>query len=689
VHIHFSRKQKLFIPISILAAILIFLGSLILYNSYQKIHTLQLLKDKVAFSTKLADTIHNLQKERGLSCGFVLDKNSSFRTRLMQQKKETDLAIINLENFAKSHMDTLYDAKRFITEVIDPLHNIRNSVIQNDLTYNEIIQSYTYLTDTFLQKISKLAIDSHVPAITSHILAYSNLLYMKEYRGIERALGVTITSQKVTSLRPRILFTSVLSMEKEKEKSFLIYASPEAIALYKEQLQKPFFKEIEKMRKYMIYQNMDHTEIDPVIWYETISKALNSLNIVGAFIQEETNRYIHKELHDVRSIFIIVNLLTALSVMIFILMLIALAKLIEDERRLRIVSDKYIISSITDLKGKIIDVSQAFSEISGYSKEELIGQPHNIVRHPDMPKEVFRELWESITHGHGWSGKIKNRTKDGGFYWVYAHVEPLYDANGIVDSYISIRLDITQSELLQEKVKEEEEKNRITQELMQQQSRLAQMGEMINMIAHQWRQPLNAITTTAVTLQLSAQREKLTHEKAIELAKKINGFAQHLSTTINDFRNFFKSTKDKVESNLESILESVLGIIESTLKNNNIKLDIIRKSEAVNFETYENELKQVILNLIKNAEDALLEKEVKDPRISVIIEGKKLIVKDNAGGIPEDILPKIFDPYFSTKLKKDGTGLGLYMSKIIVEEHCGGTLEVHNDDEGAVFTVTL
>ena len=688
MQIHFSRKQKLFIPISILAAILIFLGSLILYNSYQKIHTLQMLNDKISFSTKIANAIHHLQKERGLSCGYVLDRNSSFKERLWKQKKLTDNAIIELETFAKSHQETLAEGIPFIQDVISPLESIRRSVKQNDLTYNEIIQSYTYMTDTFLQTISRLATQSHVPVITSHILTYSNLLYMKEYRGIERALGVTICSQDSTDLRARILFTSILSMQNEKEKTFLIYASEDIKKRYKEEIHKPYFDEINKMRKLIIYQKDGERMIDAVSWYETITKTLNSLSHVANMVQAETKHYIHQELNDVRSIFIIVNLLTALSLLIFILMLVALAKLIEDERRLRIVSDKYIISSITDLKGKITDVSQAFCEISGYTKEELIGKPHNIVRHPDMSKETFRELWATISSGHGWSGKVKNKRKDGGYYWVYAHIEPLYNAQGIVDSYISIRLDITKSELLQEKVKEEEEKNRITQELMQQQSRLAQMGEMINMIAHQWRQPLNAITTTAVTLQLNAQHEKLTKEKALELAKKINGFAQHLSTTINDFRNFFKSTKDKSLTNFESILESVLGIIESTLTNNNITLNI-HKGEIKSFETYENELKQVILNLIKNAEDALLEKGIKDPQITVEIDGDHLTVKDNAGGVPDDILPKIFDPYFSTKLKKDGTGLGLYMSKIIVEEHCGGTLEVHNDDEGAVFTVTL
>jgi PAS domain S-box-containing protein len=686
---HISKKQKLFIPITILATVLIFLGSIILYNSYQQIHVLQMLNEKVAFSTNIANAIHNLQKERGLSCGFVLDRNSTFRTKLTAQKKNTDTALLKLQAFADIHKERLTEESRYIRETLEPLKNIRELIESNDITYNEIIQSYTYMTDTFLKMIAQLSTKSHVPDITSHLLTYSNLLYLKEYRGVERALGVTILSQKHSDLKLRILFTSILAMEKEKEKNVLTYANESIKSFYRQQTALPYFNQVKNMQEKIIYQDNLKGSITPEVWYESISKTLESLNHIAAYIQKDTQRKIQQELKSVRRIFIIVNLLTVFSILIFILMLIALAKLIEDERRLRLVSDKYVISSVTDLKGRIIDVSQAFCEISGYTKEELIGRNHNIIRHPDMPKEAFRDLWNKIQNGHGWSGKVKNLKKDGGFYWVYAHIEPLYNANGEVDSYISIRLDITESELLQEKVKEEEEKHRLTQELMQQQSRLAQMGEMLSMIAHQWRQPLTAITATTSTLQVKAMSGTLEQKKIIELAQKINDYSQHLSTTINDFRNFFKITKHKQNTDFKSIVNSVLSIIESTLYSNNISLRIEEKEPLESLYTYNNEIKQVILNLIKNAEDALIEKKIDNPEIIIEIDGRTLTVRDNAGGIPKEILPKIFDPYFSTKLEKDGTGLGLYMSKIIIEEHCEGRLTVENGTEGAIFRIIL
>lgn len=224
------------------------------------------------------------------------------------------------------------------------------------------------------------------------------------------------------------------------------------------------------------------------------------------------------------------------------------------------------------------------------------------------------------------------------------------------------------------------------------QSRLAQMGEMISMIAHQWRQPLAAISSASGAIHLKAKRDRLTKELAIELSSKISNYSQHLSSTINDFREFFKTNKEKKSTSLEEIINSVLNIVEETIENQNIQLIKDFRSN-ITFETFPNEIKQVILNLIKNAEDILLEKKIKNPRIEICTYQKNkrlyLEVIDNGGGIPTQILGQIFDPYFSTKIQKDGTGLGLYMSKTIIQEHCNGLLEVENTKEGALFRIEL
>ncbi len=248
------------------------------------------------------------------------------------------------------------------------------------------------------------------------------------------------------------------------------------------------------------------------------------------------------------------------------------------------------------------------------------------------------------------------------------------------------------NENLEERVAKEVIKNIDKEKQLVQQSRMALMGEMLSMIAHQWRQPLNAISATSASIELKAGLNRLDNASAIEKAQDISDFTQHLSETIDDFRNFFKSNKEKKETSYDEIIKSVMGIIKVSLINKNIQL-----SQDLNchetFVTYSNEVKQVVLNLIKNAEDVLLEKEVEDPYIKIETYTKEgqytLKVSDNAGGVPKEIIDNIFDPYFSTKKSKEGTGLGLYMSKMIIEEHCGGELSVQNDKDGAVFSVVL
>ncbi len=245
---------------------------------------------------------------------------------------------------------------------------------------------------------------------------------------------------------------------------------------------------------------------------------------------------------------------------------------------------------------------------------------------------------------------------------------------------------------LEKRVKLEVEKNREKDQAMLQQSKLAQMGELIAMIAHQWRQPLSAISANANDLILKIMLDNYDKEYFEKKLKLITDFSQHLSKTIDDFRGFYKEDKERVEILLSDIVKDVLKIVAISLENKNITLTTDFNCHH-KISTYPNELRQVLLNLIKNAEDILLEKEIEAPYIDIKTfddaKNSYLTVSDNGGGIPEDIVDKIFEPYFSTKTQKDGTGLGLYMSKIIIEDHCGGKLEAYNENGGAVFKITM
>ena len=362
--------------------------------------------------------------------------------------------------------------------------------------------------------------------------------------------------------------------------------------------------------------------------------------------------------------------------------------------------DKNVIASRTDLDGRITYASEAFSKISQYSKDELLGQFHNIIRHPNMPHSLFIELWETIKNGRVWHGEMRNIKKDGSSYWVDAIISPIYkkDSRDII-GYNAIRHNITaqkEFELLNKSLEYKIEKavtaSKEKDKHMLSQSRLAQMGEMISMIAHQWRQPLSAISATAGSLTLRVlmnNYDKGYFERKIE---DIASYSAHLSNTIDDFRNFFKQNKTRKETSLEDVVKSSLNIISSSLESKNIKI-ITNFQFSQNIDSYPNELRQVVLNLLKNAEDILIERDIKKPLIEInsskSANNVYLTIKDNAGGIAKNNIKKIFDPYFTTKEKRDGTGLGLYMSKIIIEDHCGGKLKAFNSLTGAIFEIEL
>jgi signal transduction histidine kinase len=248
---------------------------------------------------------------------------------------------------------------------------------------------------------------------------------------------------------------------------------------------------------------------------------------------------------------------------------------------------------------------------------------------------------------------------------------------------------------LEKKVQEEIGKNRDKDKMLMQSSRLAIMGEMISMIAHQWRQPLAAQRAVVGSIELKRRLKKIDEEFLEKSLKEIDNLSAHMSCTIDDFANFFKPDKEKNSVDIkESIYESI-NLVAPTLSKNNISIDVNLDKKLENsckINIYDREFKQVVINILNNAKDALIENRKIDREIKIDIskEDNNTIIKfrDNGGGIPEDILPKIFDPYFSTK-SKNGTGLGLYMSKMIIDEHLDGSLSAYNNSNGAIFKIVL
>ena len=245
---------------------------------------------------------------------------------------------------------------------------------------------------------------------------------------------------------------------------------------------------------------------------------------------------------------------------------------------------------------------------------------------------------------------------------------------------------------LEARVQKEVAKNLEKDIQLMHQARLAQMGETIGMIAHQWRQPLQIIASAATDMELKIRLGTAENEQCAKSIEIINRQAGHLATTMDDFRDFFKVTKEKEETSLEEVVNTALTIVNDYAENKNVTIRTELNSSET-FSSYPNELKQVLLNLLKNADDALSEKGTADPQITIRThsDAEELYfeVCDNAGGVPEEIIEKIFHAYFSTKPQEKGSGLGLYMSRMIIEEHCGGKFTVRNENGGACFRAAL
>ena len=336
--------------------------------------------------------------------------------------------------------------------------------------------------------------------------------------------------------------------------------------------------------------------------------------------------------------------------------------------------------------GDVLSINKTFEKLTGYKYNEI-----NTI-----------DKWTKLAYGEN-ALKTKERIKtfysktdicDNGIFYIKTKSGKTIIWNffsapfGVVNgkqTIIANAIDITD-------VKEKEN-------MLIQQSKMAAMGEVLENIAHQWRQPLSSISTVATGVDLKNEFQTLKKEEISEAMKLINDSTQYLSKTIDDFRSFFKPSKEKTSFTIDETLKQVLLIIGHKLKNE--KIEIINEIENISILNDNNALIQVFINLFNNSKDAFIEKKQSNKLIFVKtnIKDNKLHIeiKDNAGGIDEDIINKVFEPYFTTKNESLGTGIGLYMSEEIIVKHMAGEIKAENTEflyknekqKGIKFTISL
>jgi PAS domain S-box-containing protein len=342
--------------------------------------------------------------------------------------------------------------------------------------------------------------------------------------------------------------------------------------------------------------------------------------------------------------------------------------------------DKKILLLKFDKNFKITDVSQAYLELIEYEKDELVGrQIFEYDKHDEL-KNLKKHIIDSANKQTVFKFEYKIETKNNKSLYMATKQVPEYDIYGEHIGFILFKEDITASKELYEH-----------QEQIILNSRFTAMGEMLSMIAHQWRQPLSAISSILISLTMKKELDILDSKDIDESYERMGKTIQYLSTTIDDFTNFLKSDKNLKEVELSTFFENSMIILKNIIASDEItcsqKID-----NNIKIFTCQNELMQVIINIIKNSVDAFKENNIDNKQ--VIIEATKdknnalIYIKDNAGGIEEKLIKKIFEPYFSTK-SKNRTGLGLYMSKRITEENLKGTISVKSHDKNTEFLIKL
>ncbi|MCI4627082.1 MAG: PAS domain-containing protein [Candidatus Magnetoovum sp. WYHC-5] len=316
--------------------------------------------------------------------------------------------------------------------------------------------------------------------------------------------------------------------------------------------------------------------------------------------------------------------------------------------------------------------------------EEFIGRVH-----PDDRAAITEAINNSL-NGYG-EDNVDCRIvlPDGSIRWINEVWKTFVNEEGKVYAMAGACFDITERKKNEIELKRKEQ-------LLIQQSKLASMGEMIGSIAHQWRQPLNALSIILTDLKDAYVYGELNNDYLTNAVRQSQYYLQFMSKTIDDFRNFFKPSKDKELFNIRESIDDVVNLFSKELENHNIALYVNdNNKEGAYVYSFRSEFKQALLNIINNAKDAIMEtvKSQSKGRITIKLDSDDLwsvvCICDNGGGIDLDIINRIFEPYFTTKHDNKGTGIGLYMSKVIIENNMGGKLFVENDDNGACFTILV
>lgn len=347
--------------------------------------------------------------------------------------------------------------------------------------------------------------------------------------------------------------------------------------------------------------------------------------------------------------------------------------------------DRTAIVATTDTKGKILSVNDKFCEISGYRREELVGQDHRIINSKTHEKSFFKNLWSTISSGKVWKGEVCNRRKDGTLYWVYTTIVPFLDDENQPYQFVAIRQDITELKQLQKTIIDQQTQMIST-------SRLSAIGEMAAAITHEINNPLGVILGRCEMLKKNISEPELNRESLSKNIEAIEKTGQRIEKIVKSMKllSYHGETEDFTRVKVSEIINDTLDLCSERFKNSGIQLI----NQNVNGELFLNcisyQIVQVMVNLLNNAYDAVENLEKKWVKINIqdTANALEISVTDSGEGIPENVAKNLFQPFFSTKRVRFGTGLGLSVSKSILIKH-GGDLNLDISSPNTCFKLTF
>jgi methyl-accepting chemotaxis protein len=395
-----KNQRFVILILAILVVLFLFVFSL-LNKELNRLDSIKELQKEMLLANALSNIIHEIQKERGISSGYLAGSGTAFQEILYEQRRDTDKIISQLEEkFPNLNLQIFLNKTRLTQE--------RQKIDRHNVNTKEAILFYSEINKKLFRRVIGIAKVSKVPKLTEAILAYSNFLYTKENAGIERAIGTVILSNKSFLKSDRVEFIKLIAMQELYLNKFYNYAPQKFIQYYKNNMSFPELKILTQIREKIVnaesYQSL---EANPRFWLENMTIKVNKLKKVSDFIGNSISENIEQDYEISFSKYLYYLFLNFLLLIVLGSIGIVFIKNIQKERKKRLLLEKYVINSTTDIKGNITYVSEAFCRISGYSEKELLGKSHNIVRHPDMPASIFEEIWKTIQKKKIWSGRIK------------------------------------------------------------------------------------------------------------------------------------------------------------------------------------------------------------------------------------------------------------------------------------------